>query len=132
MPGDSSSTPVTILRVNYYETCCQTERARRRRSRSVEEAGSAGDPTRGYYSYDLGQWHIVSLNSMCGNVGGCGASSPMVHLAQARPRGPPQQVRPIWDVLYAADADVVVNGRDHDYERFAPRTRAALRIRRGG
>jgi hypothetical protein len=29
-------------------------------------------------------------------------------------------MRPIWDALYAADADVVVNGRDHDYERFAP------------
>jgi acid phosphatase type 7 len=29
-------------------------------------------------------------------------------------------VRPIWDALYAADADVVVNGRDHSYERFAP------------
>ena len=39
---------------------------------------AAGDPSKGYYSYDLGAWHIISLNSMCENVGGCGASSPMV------------------------------------------------------
>jgi hypothetical protein len=31
-------------------------------------------------------------------------------------------VKPIWDTLYAANADVVVNGHDHDYERFAPQT----------
>jgi acid phosphatase type 7 len=38
----------------------------------------AGDPSRGYYSYNLGQWHIVALNSMCDHVGGCTESSPMV------------------------------------------------------
>src|SRR5215212_2903299 len=36
---------------------------------------AAGDPQEGYYSYNLGAWHIISLNSMCENVGGCGASS---------------------------------------------------------
>ena len=39
---------------------------------------AAGEPSKGYYSYDLGAWHIIALNSMCENVGGCGASSPMV------------------------------------------------------
>ena len=39
---------------------------------------AAGDPDKGYYSYDLGDWHVVSLNSMCNQVGGCGSSSPMV------------------------------------------------------
>jgi acid phosphatase type 7 len=34
--------------------------------------------TKGYYSYNLGQWHMVALNSMCEKVGGCGATSPMV------------------------------------------------------
>lgn len=29
-------------------------------------------------------------------------------------------MKPLWDVLYDADADVVINGHDHDYERFAP------------
>ena len=38
----------------------------------------AGDPTRGYYSYDLGSWHIVALNSNCDAVGGCGAGSPQL------------------------------------------------------
>jgi acid phosphatase type 7 len=38
----------------------------------------AGDPTKGYYSYNLGQWHVVALNSMCEKVGGCDATSPMV------------------------------------------------------
>src|SRR5215217_665076 len=48
--------------------------------------GNAASPTepgctvncKGYYSYDLGAWHIIALNSMCENVGGCGATSPMV------------------------------------------------------
>ena len=34
--------------------------------------------------------------------------------------GPTLAVEPFWDALYAADADLVVNGHDHDYERFAP------------
>src|SRR5215212_11364791 len=33
---------------------------------------AAGDPSKGYYSYNLGEWHVVDLNSMCENVGGCG------------------------------------------------------------
>jgi acid phosphatase type 7 len=37
---------------------------------------AAGDPTKGYYSYDLGDWHIIVLNSECVEVGGCGAGSP--------------------------------------------------------
>jgi hypothetical protein len=39
---------------------------------------AAGDPSKGYYSYDLGEWHMVALNSMCEQVGGCDATSPMV------------------------------------------------------
>ena len=38
---------------------------------------AAGQPGKGYYSYDLGQWHIVALNSNCEEVG-CGASSPQL------------------------------------------------------
>jgi hypothetical protein len=37
---------------------------------------AAGDPTKGYYSYDVGAWHIVALNSECLEVGGCDANSP--------------------------------------------------------
>ncbi len=38
---------------------------------------AAGDPNEGYYSYDLGSWHVISLNSNCSSVpGGCAAGSP--------------------------------------------------------
>src|SRR5579871_4832420 len=36
---------------------------------------AAGDPKKGYYSYDLGTWHVVVLNSECADAGGCGAGS---------------------------------------------------------
>src|SRR3990170_2852459 len=36
---------------------------------------AAGDPTKGYYSFDLGTWHLIALNSECAQVGGCGAGS---------------------------------------------------------
>jgi hypothetical protein len=104
----------------------------------------AGDPSKGYYSYNLGDWHVVALNSMCEKVGGCKATSPMVtwlkqDLAE-NPRtctlayfhhpvfssgtlnGGFPKMKPSWEALYAANADVVLNGHVHSYERFAPQT----------
>ncbi len=102
---------------------------------------AAGAPSKGYYSYNRGSWHVVALNSMCGKVGGCGARSPMVTWLKkdlaANPKkctlayfhhplfssgkhGNQTKMRPTWGALYAANADVVVNGHDHSYERFAP------------
>jgi len=103
---------------------------------------AAGDPKKAYYSYDLGQWHIVSLNSECREAGGCDASSQQgkwlqQDLAQHpaactlayfhRPlfssglaHGADPELKPLWEILYHAGADVVINGHDHDYERFAP------------
>ena len=103
---------------------------------------AAGDPDEGYYSYNLGDWHLVSLNSMCGHVGGCGTSSPMVRwlkkdlaanskactlayfhhplFSSGSEHGDNPYMRPVWEALYAADADVVLNGHEHVYERFAP------------
>ena len=105
---------------------------------------AAGDANKGYYSYDRGQWHIISLNSMCENVGGCDANSPMVKWLMddlaANPKactlayfnqplfnsgaehGNDPKMRPSWDALYAAGAEVVLNGHEHTYERFAPQT----------
>src|SRR5918994_7993957 len=102
----------------------------------------AGDPDKGYYSYDLGSWHVISLNSNCSSVvGGCAAGSPQEQWLKAdlaansnactlaywhHPRfssgmhGDHASVAPFWDALYQAGADVVLNGHDHDYERFAP------------
>jgi calcineurin-like phosphoesterase family protein len=103
---------------------------------------AAGDPKKGYYSYDLGAWHIIALNSECDEVGGCATASPQEQwlrqdLAQhhslctlayfhkplfssGQKHGNDPQMKPLWDALYAANADVILGGHDHDYERFAP------------
>lgn len=101
----------------------------------------AGDPAKGYYAYTLGAWRVYALNSMCEKVGGCGKTSPMLTwlkkdlaanpadctlayfhhpLFSSGQHGNATKVRPIWNALYAANAEVVLNGHDHDYERFAP------------
>jgi hypothetical protein len=104
--------------------------------------GAAGDPKKAYYSYDLGVWHIIVLNSECGEVGGCEAASPQGQwlrqdLAQhpaactlayfhkplfssGAKHGNDPEMKLLWRALYDANADVVINGHDHDYERFAP------------
>ena len=103
---------------------------------------AAGDPSTGYYSYDVGAWHIVSLNSECSEVS-CSATSAQVAWLKADLAAHPTQctmaifhrplfssstttgyasARPLWQALYDADADVVVNGHAHIYERFAPQT----------
>jgi len=103
---------------------------------------AAGDPKKAYYSYDLGQWHIISLNSECIQIAGCGKESEQGKWLQQdlakQPRGctlayfhkplfssglahgDDPEVKPLWDILYHGGADVIVNGHDHDYERFAP------------
>jgi hypothetical protein len=102
---------------------------------------AAGERGKGYYSYDIGDWHLIALNSNCARVGGCGADSPQGQWLRAdlaahqnrctlaywhHPRfssgfhGNNSEVRPLWDALYGANADVVLAGHDHDYERFSP------------
>jgi hypothetical protein len=104
---------------------------------------AAGDPTKGYYSYDLGRWHLVALNSNCSAVGGCNEGSPQERWLRAdlaahrvrctlaywhHPRfssgdhGSDSAYSGFWRALYDAGADVVIVGHDHDYERFAPQT----------
>lgn len=101
----------------------------------------AAQPGEGWYSYDLGAWHIVALNSNCDAIGGCDASSPQAkwlsqdlaaHPARCTlaywhhprfssgPHGSNNFMQPIWQILNDAHADVVLSGHDHDYERFAP------------
>ena len=103
---------------------------------------AVGDPKKEYYSYDLGQWHIIALNSECVQVGGCDATSEQAKWLQRdladhpagctlayfhRPlfssglaHGADPELKPLWEILYHTGADVVINGHDHDYERFAP------------
>ena len=104
---------------------------------------AAGDPTKGYYSINLGAWHIVSLNSLCTYVsGGCGVGSPeetwLVNDLASHTQActlalfheplytsssqvtPDTAVQPLYQDLYNHNADLIVNGHAHNYERFAP------------
>jgi 3',5'-cyclic AMP phosphodiesterase CpdA len=100
----------------------------------------AGDPDEGWYSFDLGEWHIISLNSNCDDVGGCERDSKQGEwLAQDlasnpaactlafwhHPRfnsgdhhGSREEMADFWAILDEADADVVLAGHEHLYERF--------------
>lgn len=103
---------------------------------------NAGDPKLGFYSYELGTWHIIVLNSECVEIGGCQAGSAEEKWLradlQAHPaactlaywhkplfssgakHGDDPEVKAFWQDLYAAHATLVLNGHDHDYERYAP------------
>lgn len=113
----------------------------------------AGPRDQGWYSYDLGSWHIIVLNSNCTEVG-CTAGSAQeqwlradlaAHPAQCtlaywhHPRfssgashGNNTAVGPFWQALYDAGAEIVLNGHEHLYERFAPQTPGAAADAAGG
>ena len=103
---------------------------------------AAGDRGKGYYSYDLGTWHVIALNSNCAQVGGCEAGSAQEQWLRAdlkahparctlaywhHPRfssgtthGSDPATQALWRALYDHGADVVLAGHEHNYERFAP------------
>ncbi len=109
---------------------------------------SAGDPATGYYSYDLGGWHVIVLNSNCGEVSGCGRTSPQGQWLAAdlaasparctiaywhHPRfssgsshGPNTDYIDFWDLLQEDGVSVAVTGHDHHYERFARQDSAGI------
>ena len=98
--------------------------------------GPAGDRSKGYYSYDVGEWHFIALNTMSG---GAVATTQLTWLqddlqATTKPciaayfhhplvsRGEYlgySQIKPLFDRLYAAKADLVLVGHDHNYQRYA-------------
>lgn len=103
----------------------------------------AGAQGKGYYSYNIGTWHIIALNSQCSQVGGCGAGSPQEtwlrndlaansttcmlaywHIPRfsSGKYGDHTQYSQFWNDLYNANAAIILDGHDHDYERFAPQT----------
>jgi hypothetical protein len=112
--------------------------------------GSAAGPAgQGYYSYDLGSWHIIVLNSNsnCGTISCAADSAQEQWLRQDlaantksctlaywhHPRfnsgsehGNSTAVAPFWDALYEFNAEIVLNGHEHVYERFAPQTPNAV------
>ncbi len=112
----------------------------------ASDAGPArevlGLPHDGWYSYELGAWHVIVLNSNCDEVGGCqrgsrqwqwlrgdlathrAARCTLAYWHHARfssgQHGSDTTYAPFWDLLAAARADLVLAGHDHDYERFEP------------
>jgi hypothetical protein len=111
---------------------------------------AAGEKGKGYYSYDIGAWHVVVLNSALScHVVSCAAGSPQERWLRAdlaasakrctiamfhHPRwnsgeehGDNLDVAPFWNALYEAGVEVVLNGHEHVYERFAPQTPAGRR-----
>jgi hypothetical protein len=107
-----------------------------------EKAGPAG---KGYYSYDFAGWHLISLNSeIMVNESKAEAQEDWLRedlknhpalctlayfhkpLFTSGARGQNLQVRPLWEILYNARADLILNGHEHNYERFRPQTPAGI------
>ena len=105
------------------------------------QTGPAGRRGQGWYSVDLGAWHLIALNSECSQIGGCAAGSPQERWLRADLAAHPAtctlafwhhprftsgrysaegSMLPVWNALYEAQVDVIVNGHEHFYERFAP------------
>jgi acid phosphatase type 7 len=99
----------------------------------------AGQSGKGWYSTDLGAWHLIALNSECSYIGGCGAGSAeetwlksdlRANAAECtlafyhRPRfgatssDDTDSMGAMWSDLEAAKVDVVLNGHIHEYARF--------------
>ncbi|HJS19261.1 MAG TPA: metallophosphoesterase [Anaerolineales bacterium] len=100
---------------------------------------AAGDRSRGYYSYDLGAWHIIALNSEIAHNAGSAQEQWLRADLTAHPNvctlaywhkprfssgahGNSNSFQALWQALYEYRADVILNGHDHTYERFAPQT----------
>lgn len=99
--------------------------------------GTAAGPPDGYYSFRHGAWLVVALNSnvpasagspqyewlrreLATNTSTCVAALMHHPLYTSSQNGPSPHVRPLWELLYQAGAELVVSGHDHGYERFAP------------
>lgn len=102
---------------------------------------AAGEPDKGYYSYDLGDWHIVVLNSNCKEIDGCKKGSEQEQWLRGDLAAHPTPctlaylhhplwssqlssstpaVRPLYEAMYDHGVDVVLTGHAHNYERFLP------------
>jgi PKD repeat protein len=101
---------------------------------------AAHDPAEGYYSFDVGEWHVVMINSELDISAGApeeqwlradlAAHSNQCTMAMwheprftsSAGRVTLEYLKPLWNALYEAGADLIINGHDHSYERFAPQT----------
>ena len=115
---------------------------------TMPSPGNHDPPSSGYgtyfgmpanYSYDLGAWHLISLDSTSVSAATAFLESDLANrtnrcilaywhhprFSSGATHGNNTLTAPFWDRLYAAGADVILNGHDHIYERFAPQTPAA-------
>jgi hypothetical protein len=101
---------------------------------------AAGDPAKGYYSYALGAWHVIVLNSNIDMSAGSPQEQWLRNDLAAHPaactlaywhhprfssggsHGNDEDTAPLFQALYGAGAEIVLSGHEHDYERFAPQT----------
>ncbi len=103
---------------------------------------AAGQQGQGYYSYNIGAWHLIALNSNCSSAGGCGTSSAQGQWLQADLAANQNlctlaywhiplfssggransNTQALWQILYNNNVELVLNGHDHIYERFAPQS----------
>jgi hypothetical protein len=98
---------------------------------------SAGPAGLGYYSYRLGSWHIVALNSeisafpgspqhewlrgeLAANPARCTMAYFHTPVFGSGSNGGNSHMQSAWSVMYAAGVEVILNGHNHSYERFAP------------
>ena len=102
---------------------------------------AAGTQGQGYYAYEAGGWQVLALNSNCDEIGGCEEGSPQVQWLQEElassdaqctlaywhhplfssgDHGGDTSVQAIFQALYDDGAELVINGHDHNFERFAP------------
>ncbi|MEY4730507.1 MAG: hypothetical protein RL020_1665 [Pseudomonadota bacterium] len=97
----------------------------------------AGPARRGYYSFDVAGWHVISLNSniaddngmeqikwlredLAANKSQCTIAYWHHPLFTSGLRGNNRMMKSAWKILHEANADIVLTAHDHHYERFAP------------
>ena len=94
-----------------------------------------------YYSFDVGGWHVIAINSNCARIGGCNVNSPQYQWLAADlaahpnvctlafyhhpvyfvgPVDDPQNMGTIWSLMAQNGVDLVLNGHDHNYQRWKP------------
>jgi acid phosphatase type 7 len=119
----------------------------------VSKGRPTGDRRSGFYSFDLGTWHLIALDSTC--LSGCGEGSaqdaflerdlararsecvlaywhhPLFNSGAVHGEEMLPNVRALWDDLFAAGADVVLNGHEHNYQRYAEQSPAGDATPRG-
>lgn len=104
---------------------------------------AAGPFGKGYYSFDLARWHLIALNNeistapespqmqwLTADLASTSKACVLVYWHEPRfssgPHGDLPGLQALWQLLYDAKVDVILNGHDHEYERFAPQTPSGL------